>query len=214
MSIRFEDYSDTGEAVPQTEDAARWLPIGNRAVMVEFEWWHLPAGWAHLDGIGWVPQPCELYYKPGVNGVGGEIGRAQIAPARTGMAGKGGILLDRRKVPGGDYVVRHRTKNGRWHHTDKWTTYSVLGNRLMTKCDREGRARWLLSLATAGLIDAMPRVLLEQALHTLDHRIDRLANDPRTGNLAVAKRMDEAKVKRAAMIADYERQFAPAPEAK
>jgi hypothetical protein len=215
MGVRYEDYSDTGEAVPLQEDAARWLPIGNRATMAEFEWWHLPAGWAHHDGIGWVPQPCELYYKPGANGVGGDILRPLIGPARTGMAGKGGILLDRRKVPGGDYVVRHRTRSGRWHHTDRWTTYTVLGNRLQTKCDIEGRARWLLSLATAGVIDAMPRLVLDQALQTLDHRLERLQNDPRTGNMAVAAKMATAEKKRAAMIADYERQFgATTPEAK
>lgn len=203
MGIRYEQLDDTGEAVPQGEDRSRWLPISERSVLPEWEWWHTPASWAHVPGLGWVPLPQEVYARPGANGVG--EGR-NLQPARVGMSQKGGVQLRRDAVPGGDYIRRHRTRTGRWHHTDRWTTFSVVGGRLVTKCDREARNRWLLSLV-GGIIDLMPREVLDAMVGTQRHRIERLLNDPRVGNLAVETRLRAAKERLEAMESDWQRQF-------
>jgi hypothetical protein len=140
------------------------------------------------------------------------------------MAAKGSVLIDRRDPRvGGDYVVRHRTRDGAWHHTDRWTHYSVIGGRMRQSHDEAGRLAWLQGLMDSGLIGSMPYEVLEDKIEILNRRIREYSTmaGPRA-----EQRIAEAEAQIAAMEAAWARQFdgaevphivapaAPAPEAK
>jgi len=217
VAIRYQQYEQTGEAIPSSGDAKHLLPFQRRRQIrrEQFEYWHLPTRWTHVSGLGWLPDLATLSYLPGANGVQGDTmrpgGPRKLTAARNGMSGKGGILI-RRDNPqtGGDYVVRHQTTAGIYHHTDRWARFRVVGGRLRESVDEEGRNAWLLGLVEAGEIGAMPHEVLEDKLEVLEGRRAKYEQTTSLNPDFVGRKLAAIDARLAEMREDWDRQFGAA----
>jgi len=215
----YERYEGAGEAIPDAADTSNHLPLKPRKIRAQFTLCHVPTRWAWDGDHGWYPDLTAITHKPGCNGVqadkGGPDARINPVPAIAAMqAVKGAVILDRKdkRIPGGDYLRRHRTKTGQWHHALTFESWSKIGNgKLRKRFDLEGYIKWLRELEAAGLIPQMAEEILEDKLEVLEKRISRYQNDPRIGMAAVEIGLNAAVEKRDKMIADWQRQYSGEP---
>jgi hypothetical protein len=90
----------------------------------------------------------------------------------------------------------------------------VLGNRVDWKSDTKGYYEFLRHVVDSGIVAPMEPIVLDRALEIQDKRIaelERRVANP-TGHVLMAK-LNAAKAKRDAMVADYQLQFVAEPEA-
>lgn len=173
----------------------------------------LPTRWVHGDD-GWVPQMIILQHVPGANGVEvrGEGPNAVVDATayHVGFEKKGGRVVhlgsDRLPEDLRWYVAEVDLRGGGKHYTPIWEQVGVVAGRARKKIDHELRDRFVAACTDAGFIRPMDRELLDDKLAVIDSRISGLMVD-RSGGPNIAKQLERAVAKRAAMVEDWETQF-------
>lgn len=205
-----------GEGRQEIEDnsiAEDALPIKRNE---KFFLLHSETGWFHTEKNGWLPLLDEVPYRPGANGVTGQDGQRD-ASALFGVLTRKGINFilpnDSRLPPQyRNYVRSHACRGGRFYHL-QWARPQVLNGVVRWDVDHAGHYKFLQDIVDAGVVEPMPRVVLDLEIERIDKRIRNIEDRAASVGPALNRKLQAAMTKREKMIADYERQFGEAEQA-
>lgn len=218
----YQVFDDAGEMIPDEADISSLLPLKPRQTAPPFTLCHLPSRWLWNKDHGWYPDLTSIQHRPGANGVTrhGMSSNSPInpQPAISGHMTKGALIIERKdpRIPGGDYIRRHKTRYGQHHHCLRFESWSRVGRgKMRRRFDLPRYVEWLRELEAVGMIMPMAEDVLLDSLDILDKRIDRYQNDPRIGSAAIKLGLKRAQDERDRMISDWEERYGdPEPKPK
>lgn len=197
--IKFkDDHAASADFLPPQAPDYRKGTTGHLAVFganhPPFDLLYHPMRWGWISGQ-WLPQLRRLPHSVGVQNVDKD---GSLITAHAAEAAAGWRVVPHDPV---DYVVGYDAKQGKAHFT-RWEKVKMLAGQLITQCDEDGYAEWLVEMCERQGWAPDPDVL-RLKIQNLESEI--MLDEADTTNLKATHRAAKSKK----MLAEMKRIFEP-----